>query len=136
MHALQGFSATLLRNVLAGGTYFMVFETLRNMRAQHHGCTVKQLPILETFLCGGAAGVSYWLPYYPIDVVKGTLQADSYIKSQRKHHGFVDAAKQVYARAGIKGFYRGFTPCIARSFPANAALLVTVFQLQNLGFPW
>jgi solute carrier family 25 carnitine/acylcarnitine transporter 20/29 len=126
----------LFRNVLAGASYFMVFETARLHRAAHHNCTVKQLPVVETFVCGGLAGLAYWLPFYPIDVVKGTLQADSYLRDQRKYSGFMDAAKQVYARSGVKGFYRGFTPCILRSFPANAAMLVTVFQLQNLGFPW
>ena len=33
-------------------------------------------------------------------------------------------------------FYRGFIPCIARSFPANGALLLTVYQLNNMGVPW
>ena len=33
-------------------------------------------------------------------------------------------------------FYRGFIPCIARSFPANGALLLTVYQLNNMGIPW
>ena len=42
----------------------------------------------------------------------------------------------MYAASGIKGFYRGFIPCMARSFPANAAMLVTVYQLQNIGFPF
>ena len=75
--------------------------------------------------------------------------------------GALDAVRQIYAHKGIRGFYNGFAPCIARSFPANAALLVliyihahtyihtlmyvsnwsslvqvTVFQLQNLNIPW
>jgi hypothetical protein len=38
--------------------------------------------------------------------------------------GALDAVRQIYETKGIKGFYKGFTPCIARCFPANAALLV------------
>ncbi len=114
----------------------MTFETCRNMRAADYGCQVKELPFLETFGCGGLAGIAFWLPWYPIDVIKSTLQGDSYLKANRKHHGFFDAARQVYARGGVKAFYRGFLPCMLRSFPANAALLATVFQLQNMGFPW
>ncbi len=114
----------------------MVFETCRSTRAEQLGCTVKQLPIVETFLCGGLAGLGYWLPWYPLDVIKGTIQADTYIREQRRVRGFGDAARQVYQRNGIQGFYRGFVPCLLRSFPANAALLGTVFQLQNWGIPW
>jgi hypothetical protein len=30
----------------------------------------------------------------------------------------------------LKGFFRGFTPCIARAFPANAACFVGTFVCQ------
>lgn len=29
----------------------------------------------------------------------------------------------VYRKDGIKGYYRGFVPCVLRAFPANAAAL-------------
>ena len=58
---LQGFSPTLLRNILSGGTYFMVFDTLRLERARVHGCTIKELPVLETFVCGGIAGLPFFI---------------------------------------------------------------------------
>jgi hypothetical protein len=122
----QGFAPTLLRNLVSGATYFMVFEYLRNKSANARGCTVAELPFMETFTFGGIAGIFYWAPYYPIDVIKSTLQGDSYIQGNRKYKGFVDAGRQIYAQFGIKGFYRGLVPCMARSFPANAVLLLTV----------
>ncbi len=48
----QGIVPTLLRNVLAGGTYFMSFELMRIARAEKHGVQVKDLPVFETFVCG------------------------------------------------------------------------------------
>ncbi len=33
----------------------------------------------------------------------------------------VDCAQQIMAKDGVKGFFRGFTPAMVRSFPANAA---------------
>ena len=37
------------------------------------------------------------------------------------HSGFLDAASKLYAQGGFRAFYRGYTPCLARSMPANAA---------------
>eukprot|EP00042_Codosiga_hollandica_P023607 m.94593 g.94593 ORF g.94593 m.94593 type:complete len:290 (-) comp51257_c0_seq1:843-1712(-) len=132
----QAFGVTLLRNVLAGGSYLASFETMRLYRSEALGVKVKDLPLFETFMCGGLSGLFYWVPYFPIDVVKSSMQADHYDKSRRTYKGYADCIRQIYASSGIKGFYKGFAPCIARSFPANAALLVTVFQLKNLGIPW
>ena len=70
---LQGFSATLLRNIGSGGSYFCVFDTLRIKRAKYHNCAIKDLPVIELFVCGGIAGIFFWGPWYPIDVVKSTL---------------------------------------------------------------
>jgi solute carrier family 25 carnitine/acylcarnitine transporter 20/29 len=125
-----------LRNCLAGGTYFMSFETMREFTAEKRGCSIAALPLLDTFICGGLAGFFYWTPFYPVDVVKSALMGDSYLAGQRKYSGFMDAASKIYASSGIKGFYRGFIPCLARAFPANGAMLLTVFQLKNMGFPW
>lgn len=38
------------------------------------------------------------------------------------------AARNVLAEEGIKGFFRGFGPCMARAAPANAVTF--------LGFEW
>ena len=51
--AYQGFSSTFIRNTLAGGSYFAVFDALRVLRARHHHCSIKHIPVYETFLCGG-----------------------------------------------------------------------------------
>jgi hypothetical protein len=34
------------------------------------------------------------------------------------------AARHIYETEGARGFFRGFTPCLARAFPANAACFV------------
>jgi hypothetical protein len=67
----------------------------------------------------------YWLLFYPLDVIKSALQTDALVKSQRKYCGIGDAAKQLYAEGGISRFYKGLTPCLIRSVPANAVMLIT-----------
>ena len=59
--------------MIMGGTFFMVFEVARIERAKIHNCTVKQIPLIETFLCGGVAGIFYWAPYYPLDTIKSAM---------------------------------------------------------------
>lgn len=39
--------------------------------------------------------------------------------------------QKLYAEGGIGRFYKGFTPCIARAAPANAAMLFTVDRVTN-----
>jgi solute carrier family 25 carnitine/acylcarnitine transporter 20/29 len=71
-------------------------------------------------LAGACGGVGYWASCYPIDIIKTTIQSDHPDPSKRRYKGVVDAARQIQAEFGIKGFFRGFTPAIARSIPANA----------------
>ena len=39
--------------------------------------------------------------------------------------------QKLYAEGGIGRFYKGFTPCIARAAPANAAMLFTVDKVTQ-----
>jgi len=73
----------------------------------------------HSLLCGAAAGYMYWLPTYPIDVIKSRIQADSLETPQNK--GIVDAAMKVWRSSGVRGFFRGIAPCILRAGPANGA---------------
>lgn len=39
-----------------------------------------------------------------------------------------DAFKQVYRTSGLRGFFVGFTPCLLRAFPANAAAFTGMYH--------
>lgn len=120
---LQGFSATLLRNIPAAGVYFGTFETLKLKLPPLTGDASPKLAHL--FVAGGSAGFMYWLLFYPLDVIKSALQTDALVKIDRKYSGIGDAVKQLYAEGGIGRFYKGLTPCLIRSVPANAVMLIT-----------
>ena len=45
--------------------------------------------------------------------------ADSSVKSERRFKGVIDAFSQLYAERGVKGFFRGLSPCLIRAAPAN-----------------
>ena len=54
------------------------------------------------------------------DVIKSKIQTDGFSGSEQKYRGVIDCARQIWAKEGVKGFYRGFVPCMVRCAPANA----------------
>jgi len=120
----QGLGATIFRNIPANAGYFGVYEFSKRWFADHGASEkrqVKDLAPYEILLSGGMGGVACWVCSYPMDVVKSLMQTDHVDKSQRQYKSIIDCMRQLYSRGGVKAFFRGFTPCIVRSFPANGA---------------
>lgn len=44
---------------------------------------------------------------------------------ERQFAKWKDAARSIWVRDGVKGYWRGFVPCFLRAFPANAMALMT-----------
>ena len=63
---------------------------------------------------GGVAGLCYWAAAFPFDTLKARMMLT-------EHASLRSTAAALYADAGLGGFWRGFTPCALRAFPANAA---------------
>ena len=53
------------------------------------------------------------------------VQSDHWEPALRRHRGMLDAAAKVWAERGLGGFYRGFSACLLRAFPASAATFAT-----------
>lgn len=99
------------------------------------GGTVNDLSAWALLISGGTGGLLYWLLTYPTDVLKSALQSDHSDMSQRKYKGYLDCARQLYFNeGGAKRFFRGFTPCLMRSIPANATMLFVLEKCRQL-FP-
>jgi solute carrier family 25 carnitine/acylcarnitine transporter 20/29 len=129
----QGFLPHLMRNIPAGGAHLGTFEMIRLHYAEKHGCKVHELPIKYNLLGGFVGGMCYWLFFYPMDVVKSSIQADSPWKEKKKFHGVLDTWTKLYNEGGVRRFYRGLSPCLLRAGPANAVLLYTSsFISENL----
>ncbi|EGG13508.1 mitochondrial substrate carrier family protein [Cavenderia fasciculata] len=127
----QGFSSTLVRNVPANCCYFASYELARRAFLEP-GQLLEDLPTWKVLVSGGIGGMSYWTLTFPIDVIKSSLQTDSIVPSQRRFQGLIDCASKIYKQQGIAGFYKGFTPCFIRSFPANAACFVAFEKAREL----
>jgi len=114
----RGLSGTLLREVPQYAMYYPIYELSKRYMAKRQNKSVSELESAQVLLAGGVAGVSQWVPTYPIDVVKSHLHA----APPGTYRGFVDAARRLYTTEGSSVFLRGFHVCLIRSFPLHAAI--------------
>jgi solute carrier family 25 carnitine/acylcarnitine transporter 20/29 len=128
----QGLPVTVIRNTPANSIYLGSFEVLKDKAAQSRGCTKAELPAAYVIGAGGFGGILYWLSIYPLDVIKSAQMTDHLEASKKKYPDMVTTAQKLFAEGGIKRFYRGFTPCIARAAPANGIMLYTVDKVNQL----
>ncbi|KAI3647839.1 hypothetical protein MP228_008060 [Amoeboaphelidium protococcarum] len=80
-------------------------------------------------ICGGLSANTFWCIAFPADVIKNRMMCADL--RQRRYLTLVEVAKQVYISGGVKAFYRGFLPCILRSFPTNGAALYVYHLVFN-----
>eukprot|EP00906_Rhabdomonas_costata_P006790 RCo009846 len=116
----RGMSSTLLREVPGNFALFGGYELSRHLLTPH-GKTVDDLSPARLMLAGALGGACLWISVYPFDVIKSRVQVSS-----GQSLKVMDVVRTIYRANGIRGFYNGLTPCVARAFPANAALFYTV----------
>ncbi|KAJ1917764.1 Mitochondrial carrier protein ymc2 [Mycoemilia scoparia] len=116
----KGQIPTLIREFNAYGVYFLVYESLVKNAMERKGIARDQLSSVQVMQYGAAAGMAIWLTTYPADIVKSKIQTDGF-GSAGKYKGTLDCVRQIMAKDGVKGFFRGITPCLLRAAPANAA---------------
>ncbi|KAG0636463.1 mitochondrial carrier domain-containing protein [Tuber brumale] len=78
-------------------------------------------PMFVNFWAGGLSANIFWLLAYPSDVIKQRIMTDSL--ESRRFKNWRGAALAVGRESGVRGYWRGFIPCIMRAFPANAVAL-------------
>lgn len=129
--AYQGVVPHMMRNLPAGSAHLGMFEVSRKYFAKKDNIEVKDLSIYKTIISGGIGGWCYWFFFYPLDVVKSSIQSDNPNKEKRNFNGVLDVYNKLYKEGGIKRFYKGFTPCLMRAIPANAVLLLSSSYLSE-----
>lgn len=77
---------------------------------------------LISFLAGGLGATVYWIGCFPADVIKNRQMSQPDIQP-RPYPTIKITAQKIYAAEGLMGFWRGFVPCMLRSFPTNGAAL-------------
>ena len=119
----RGFWATALREGPEHLIWFASFEWFKR-QLRRSSVAPDQMDHVASLLGGGLAGVAAYLSMYPVDVVKTQIQLST--ASVTPSMGSV--ARELYARQGLRAFYRGSAPVVLQVFPENAATLY-VFDL-------
>ncbi|KAI0801153.1 mitochondrial carrier [Fomes fomentarius] len=81
------------------------------------------------FLSGGLASFVYWVNAIPADNIKNRMMATPHTLPRPS---FTQTARQIFAEAGYRGFFRGLGPTLLRAFPVNASALYVYEGLMRL----
>jgi solute carrier family 25 (mitochondrial carnitine/acylcarnitine transporter), member 20/29 len=115
----RGSAMTLARDSPGSAAYFATYEYIKRSLTPKDasGNVTGELSLTAVITAGGAAGVAMWIPVFPIDTVKSRLQS----ADGRPTIG--GTIRSIYASGGVRAFFPGFGPALARAIPANAATL-------------
>lgn len=123
----RGLAPTILREVPRYGLYFVLYGMLMQWDV-FQSIDAFYLPLI----CGAVAGCFSWLPVYPADVIKTTIQNTEGGKQvlSNPHHDPVQLFSHLYEKGGgIGTFYGGLTPKLFRAAMINA---VTFFMYDTV----
>ncbi|PMD54333.1 mitochondrial carrier [Hyaloscypha bicolor E] len=130
----RGSFATLARDGPGSAAYFATYEYIKRRLTPLDPATGKpsgNLSLPAITCAGAAAGVAMWVPVFPIDTVKSRLQT---MEGKPTVGGVISG---LYRNGGLKAFFPGFGPALARAVPANAATFLGVelaHQFMNKTF--
>ena len=120
-HVYRGSVMTLARDGPGSAAYFATYETIkRSLTPKDEEGKPQKLSLTAVCAAGGAAGVAMWIPVFPVDTVKSRLQSGD------GNLSISGTIKQIYSKGGIKAFFPGMGPAMARAVPANAATFLGV----------
>ncbi|KAL9053272.1 MAG: hypothetical protein Q9162_004880 [Coniocarpon cinnabarinum] len=122
----RGSVMTLARDGPGSAAYFATYETIkRNLTPKKEDGSPGELSLTAVMTAGGAAGIAMWIPVFPIDTVKSRLQ------SAEGRPTIGGTLRELYGRGGMRAFFPGIGPALARAVPANAATFLGVELAQK-----
>lgn len=118
----RGSAMTLARDGPGSAAYFAAYESVKRALTPKDadGNPTAALSLPAVIVAGGAAGVAMWIPVFPVDTIKSRLQ------SAEGRPTIGGTIRGVYRSGGVKAFFPGFGPALARAVPANAATFLGV----------
>ncbi|KAI4122128.1 MAG: hypothetical protein LQ338_005986 [Usnochroma carphineum] len=126
----RGSAMTLARDGPGSAAYFATYEYIKRKLSPVDPATGKpssELSLTAVMTAGGAAGVAMWIPVFPIDTVKSRLQS---AEGRPTIGGTVSG---LWRAGGVRAFFPGIGPAMARAVPANAATFLGV-ELAHKAF--
>lgn len=123
----RGLTSTFLREMPGYFFFFGGYELARTFLTPP-GKTKNDLSLLRLAVAGGLGGWCLWITIYPFDLIKSRMQV---LTDNTK---FTTVVMSYVNRGlpGIRELYRGLGPTLLRTFPATAALFVTVEYTRRM----
>ncbi|KAG8624148.1 hypothetical protein KVT40_009124 [Elsinoe batatas] len=125
----RGSVMTFARDGPGSAAYFATYEYIKRRLSpvDGNGTPTGQLSLTAVMAAGGAAGVAMWIPVFPVDTIKSRLQ------SAEGRPTIGGTIRDIYVRGGgVRGFFPGIGPALARAVPANAATFLGV-EVAHMG---
>ncbi|PNY30049.1 Mitochondrial carnitine carrier, partial [Tolypocladium capitatum] len=119
----RGSVATVARDGPGSAAYFAAYEYIKRAMSPRDPVTGRptgELSLAAVTCAGAGAGVAMWTPIFPVDTVKSRMQ------TAEGHVTLGGVVRELYAKGGLKAFFPGFGPALARAVPANAATFLGV----------
>ncbi|GMH87731.1 hypothetical protein TL16_g10949 [Triparma laevis f. inornata] len=120
-----GLSPTISREVPSYALYFVTYKLL----IDSHIFLPITGPTFAPLLAGAMAGIACWVPVYPIDVVKTTMQESS--ANQKK--SAISIFQTILREEGISGLFDGLTPKVVRAAVNHAVTFFVYSYLTTSG---
>lgn len=125
----KGITATLAMGAPFVGLQMTSFaEALALMPRQADGTVA--LPFM--LLAGAASGTFAQSVMYPGDTIRRLMQTNGADGRERAYSTTLDCCRKVFARQGIRGFYRGFYVNLVRAVPGASIQFAGYEFLKNL----
>ena len=128
----KGLQPALVRQLCYTCTALVLYQPIRNMfasighrRGGSGGEEAPQMSFGHRLAAGGSAGAVAIAIFNPAEVVKTQMQSATHTRTAW------DVMSTVWRRHGIRGFWAGLTPNLARTFLVNAARLGSCTSLQS-----
>ncbi|RUS31220.1 mitochondrial carrier domain-containing protein, partial [Jimgerdemannia flammicorona] len=115
------------RDTLGTSVYFGSYETVKRL------LTTPTSPAgpLTHFLAGGLCGIFCWLVVFPIDLVKSVIQKEA-MHPHPTHDSIPVVVREILARSGYRGFYRGLGVTLMRAFPIHSLNFLVYEQVLKM----
>lgn len=115
----NGLTSTIAREMPGYFAFFGGIESTKKLLVKYTPLKDEHNPLVP-LISGGVGGMCLWLAIFPFDLIKSRIQIDNSKLS------LTQMLAKIVKEEGIRTLYRGLTPTLIRTFPATAALLLTI----------
>jgi hypothetical protein len=123
----KGLRPALLRQVCYSTLAMVIYEPVRSLFTREN----ETAGYLEKLMAGGTAGCLSITVFNPTEVLKTKMMTAAGIEPSMN-----GVARAVYRAEGLRGFWAGYKPNLARTFLVNAAELGTYDQAKEAIIPF